>query len=194
MGLGGYRAARSDAEHYASERRREQTEVRDIPAAEAREVTDVLGAYGVSAEAAAPVVRALKQRPEAWIDFMMRFELGLEKPDPKRALVSAATIAGAYIAGGLIPLAPYFIVGTAARALAVSVACTLLALFVFGYVKGQFTGARPVQSALQTALVGGLAAAAAFGIARAITPRRTAGSPTNTSFQRSLPGMRRSSS
>lgn len=169
MGLGGYLAARSDAEHYASERHREQTEVRDIPAAEATEVADVLALYGVSEEAAAPVVRALKERPEAWIDFMMRFELGLEKPDPKRALVSAATIAGAYIAGGLIPLAPYFIVGTAARALAVSVACTLLALFVFGYVKGQFTGARPVQSALQTALVGGLAAAAAFGIARAIS-------------------------
>jgi VIT1/CCC1 family predicted Fe2+/Mn2+ transporter len=169
MGLGGYLAARSDAEHYDSVRRREQAEVRDIPAAEAREVGDVLASYGVSAEAAAPVVRALKERPDAWIDFMMRFELGLEKPDPKRALVSAATIAGAYIAGGLIPLAPYFIVATAARALTVSVACTLLALFVFGYVKGQFTGAGPVQSALQTALVGGLAAAAAFGIARAIS-------------------------
>jgi VIT1/CCC1 family predicted Fe2+/Mn2+ transporter len=168
MGLGGYLAARSDAEHYASERRREQAEVRDIPAAEVKEVTDVLGSYGVSDEAAAPVVRALKERPEAWVDFMMRFELGLEKPDPKRARVSAATIAGAYIAGGLIPLAPYFVVGAAARALAVSVACTLTALFVFGYVKGHFTGARPIRSALQTALVGGLAAAAAFGIARAI--------------------------
>ena len=87
------------------------------------------------------MVRALKERPEAWVDFMMRFELGLEKPDPKRALVSAATIAGAYIAGGLIPLAPYFIFAAAARALAVSVAFTLLALFVFGYVKGHFTGA-----------------------------------------------------
>jgi VIT1/CCC1 family predicted Fe2+/Mn2+ transporter len=168
MGLGGYLAARSDAEHYASERRREQAEVRDMPAAEVKEVTDVLGSYGVSDEAAAPVVRALKERPEAWVDFMMRFELGLEKPDSKRARVSAATIAGAYIAGGLIPLAPYFVVGAAARALAVSVACTLIALFVFGYVKGHFTGARPIRSALQTALVGGLAAAAAFGIARAI--------------------------
>jgi vacuolar iron transporter family protein len=169
MGLGGYLAARSDAEHYASERRREQAEVRDIPEAEAKEVTDVFGSYGVSAEAAAAVVRALQERPEAWIDFMMRFELGLEKPDPKRALVSAATIAGAYIAGGLIPLAPYFIFARAARALAVSVAFTLLALIVFGYVKGHFTGARPVRGALQTALVGGLAAAAAFGIARAIS-------------------------
>ena len=169
MGLGGYLAARSDAEHYASERRREQAEVRDIPAAETREVTQVLESYGVSAEAAAPVVRALKEQPEAWVDFMMRFEVGLEKPDPKRALVSAATIAGAYITGGLIPLAPYFIVATAGRALAVSVACTLLALFVFGYVKGHFTGAGPIRSALQTTLVGGLAAAAAFGIARAIS-------------------------
>jgi len=169
MGLGGYLAARSDAEHYDSERRREEMEVRDIPAAEASEVADVLASYGVSAEAAAPVVRALRERPEAWIDFMMRFELGLEKPDPKRALISAGTIAGAYIAGGLIPLAPYFVVAPAARALAVSVGCTLLALFLFGYIKGQFTGARPIRSALQTALVGGLAAAAAFGIARAIS-------------------------
>jgi vacuolar iron transporter family protein len=168
MGLGGYLAARSDAEHYDSERRREQDEVRDIPAAETREVTDLLVAYGVSAEAAAPLVRALQERPEAWIDFMMRFELGLETPDPRRALVSAATIAGAYVAGGLIPLAPYFLFAAAARALAVSVAFTLLALFVFGYVKGHFTGAGPIRSALQTALVGGLAAAAAFGIAHAI--------------------------
>ena len=169
MGLGGYLAARSDAEHYASERLREQTEVRQIPEAEAKEVSDVFASYGVSAEDAAPVVSALRARPEAWVDFMMRFELGLEAPDPKRALVSAATIAGAYIAGGLIPLAPYFIFSAAARALAVSVAFTLVALFVFGFVKGHFTGARPIRSALQTALVGGLAAAAAFGIARAIS-------------------------
>ena len=130
---------------------------------------DVLGSYGVSAEAAAPVVRALKARPEAWIDFMMRFELGLETPDPKRALRSATTIAGAYVVGGLFPLVPYFLLATAARALAVSVAVTLLALFVFGYVKGHFTGAGPMRSALQTAIVGGIAAAAAFGIARAIS-------------------------
>jgi len=169
MGLGGYLAARSDAEHYASERRREQTEVATIPEVEATEVLELFGTYGVSEEAADPVVRRLRERPEAWVDFMMRFELGLEKPDPKRALVSAATIAGAYIAGGLIPLAPYFIFPTAARALLVSVAFTLVALFLFGFVKGHFTGAPPVRSALQTALVGGLAAAAAFGIARAIS-------------------------
>jgi hypothetical protein len=106
MGLGGYLAARSDAEHYASERLREQTEVRQIPEAEAREVSDVFASYGVSAEDAAPVVSALRARPEAWVDFMMRFELGLEAPDPKRALVSAATIAGAYIAGGPLHRSP----------------------------------------------------------------------------------------
>jgi len=169
MGLGGYLAARSDAEHYASEWRREEAEVRDVPAVEMKEVADILTTYGVGADEAAPIVRALAARPDAWVEFMMRFELGLEKPDPKRALVSALTIAGAYVAGGLIPLAPYFVVSRAASALAASVGITLVALGVFGYVKGHFTGARPVRSALQTTLVGGLAAAAAFAIARAIS-------------------------
>jgi VIT1/CCC1 family predicted Fe2+/Mn2+ transporter len=168
MGLGGYLAARSDAEHYASERLREQAEVREIPAAESREVVELLGGYGIGAEAAAPLVQALQARPEAWVDFMMRFELGLEEPDPKRAVVSAATIAGAYVAGGLIPLAPYFFIASAPRALLFSVVCTLVALFAFGYVKGRFTGAPQLRSALQTTLVGGLAAAAAFAIASAI--------------------------
>jgi vacuolar iron transporter family protein len=169
MGLGGYLAARSDAEHYASEYQREQAEIRDIPAAEMKEVTDIFRGYGISAEDAAPIVHALKARPDAWVDFMMRFELGLEKPDPQRAFRSALTIAGSYVAGGLIPLAPYFVVPVATRALLISVAVTVLALFVFGYIKGQFIGARPARSAVQTALVGGVAAAAAFGIARAIS-------------------------
>jgi VIT1/CCC1 family predicted Fe2+/Mn2+ transporter len=98
----------------------------------------------------------------------MRFELGLEEPDPRRALRSALTIAGAYIAGGFIPLAPYLFSSTARAALSLSVVVTLIALTLFGYVKGHFTGASPARSALQTALIGGLAAAAAFGIARAI--------------------------
>ncbi len=168
MGLGGYLAARSDAEHYASERRREEREVREMPEAEAKEVADVLESYGISGAAADAVVGALKARPGGWVDFMMRFELGLEQPDPRRALISAATIAGAYVAGGLVPLGPYFLFATASRALAASVAGTLLALFLFGYVKGQFTGSGPLRSALQTVLVGGLAAAAAFAIARLI--------------------------
>jgi VIT1/CCC1 family predicted Fe2+/Mn2+ transporter len=169
MGLGGYLAARSDAEHYASERVREETEVREKPAVEADEVTEVFRTYGLTAEESAPVVAALRQRPEAWVDFMMRFELGLEKPDPRRALTSALTIAFAYVAGGLIPLAPYLVLSTTRPALALSVVVTLVALAVFGYVKGHFTGALPARSALQTAMIGGLAAAAAFGIARAIS-------------------------
>ena len=168
MGLGGYLAAKSDAEHYASERIREELEVREKPGVEAEEVRQVLQSYGLTAEASTPIVDAFKERPEAWVDFMMRFELGLEKPDPRRALVSALTIAGAYIAGGFIPLGPYLIAASAKAALTVSVAVTLVALALFGSVKGHFTGTSPVRSGLQTVLIGGLAAAAAFAIAKAI--------------------------
>ncbi len=169
MGLGGYLAAKSDSEHYASERRRERLEVKEKPGEEKAEVRDVFRAYGLTDEESAPVVMALASRPEAWVDFMMRFELGLEKPDPGRALKSAATIGGSYIAGGFVPLLPYMILANATSALMFSVAVTLLALLVFGYIKGTFTGARPLKSALQTMLIGGVAAAAAFGIARAIS-------------------------
>jgi VIT1/CCC1 family predicted Fe2+/Mn2+ transporter len=169
MGLGGYLAARSDAEHYASERAREQKEVAEVPEVEKNEVADVFRAYGLTDEQSAPIVRALRDRPEAWADFMMKFELGLERPDPKRALKSALTIAGAYFAGGLIPLAPYILMKTAPAALNASVIITLIALLIFGYIKGTFTGAKPLKSALQTALIGGLAASAAFGIAKAIS-------------------------
>lgn len=169
MGLGGYLAARSDAEHYVSERRREALEVKEKTEAEKAEVRDILIAYGLSEEESRPVVEALSKRPEAWIDFMMRFELGLEKPDPRRALTSAVTIALSYIVGGLIPLSPYIFLPVARTALLVSVVATLLALLIFGYIKGHFTGTHPVRSGIQTALIGGLAAAAAFLIARAVS-------------------------
>ncbi len=169
MGLGGYLAAKSDAEHYASERLREEQEVREKADIEKAEVAEVFQSYGLTAEESAPIVEALSRRPDAWVDFMMRFELGLEEPDPKRALTSALTIAGAYIAGGLIPLSPYILLSHVQTALLVSVVATLIALTLFGYVKGRFTGTRPVRSALQTVLIGGLAAAAAFLIARAIS-------------------------
>ncbi len=169
MGLGGYLAARGDAEHYASERVREEEETRTKPEAEEEEVAKVFESYGLGPAESAPIVKALRANPTAWVDFMMRFELGLEAPDPKRALTSALTIAGAYIVGGMIPLSPYILIATAHSALLVSVAVTLVALFVFGYVKGRFTGAGPVKSAIQTAVIGGLAATAAFLIARAIT-------------------------
>ncbi len=168
MGLGGYLAARSDAEHYENERRREQREVREKPQAEASEVFEVLEGYGVKSEAAAPLVEALQRNPDGWVDFMMRFELGLERPDPRRALRSAVTIGGAYVLGGLIPLWPYMLFPRATKALTVSSVVTVVALLAFGYVKGRFTGAPPARSALQTALIGGLAAGVAFLIAQAI--------------------------
>ena len=168
MGLGGYLAGRSDAEHYASEREREHREVRETPAVEAREVGDIFRGYGLSDDEVAPILRAFREKPQEWIDFMMRFELGLEKPEPGRALRSAVTIGGAYALGGLIPLGPYILLHEASTALTVSIGVTLAALAVFGFVKGRFTGARPWKSAFQTTLIGGVAAAVAFAIARAV--------------------------
>jgi len=169
MGLGGYLAAKSDADHYASELRREEREVEEIPEEEAREVLEVFTSYGLTVEESIPIVDSLRQRPRQWVDFMMRFELGLEQPDPGRALRSAITIAGAYIVGGLIPLAPYMIVHTLRTALLASVVATLIALLIFGYVKGRYTGIPPLRSAIRTAVIGGLAAAAAFAIAQLVS-------------------------
>lgn len=169
MGLGGYLAARSEAEHYASEVRRERLEIQEKPEAELAEVRQVFERFGLAPEESERVARTLSTRPDAWVDFMMRFELGLEEPDPRRALRSALTIAVSYVMGGLIPLAPYMFTATASAALVPSVVVTLIALVVFGYVKGRFTGTVPWRSAMQTAVIGGLAAAAAFGIARAIS-------------------------
>jgi len=168
MGLGGYLAAKSDAEHYVSERAREELEVREKPAIEKAEVREVFQSYGLTAEESEPIVEALSKRPGAWVDFMMRNELGIEKPDPRRALTSSLTIAGAYIAGGFVPLGPYFLSSSARIGLPFSVVATLVALTVFGYIKGHFTGTGPLRSAIQTVLIGGLAAAAAFGIAKVI--------------------------
>jgi vacuolar iron transporter family protein len=168
MGLGGYLAARGDAEHYEQEREREEREVREIPEEEKAEVSRVFHAYGMTPEQSVPVVEALSQHPKAWVDFMMRFELGLEEPNPRRAVTSAATIAGAYIAGGFIPLSPYIALSSASRGLELSAAVTLVALGIFGYIKGRFTGTRPLRSASQTVVIGGLAAAAAFMLAKLI--------------------------
>ena len=169
MWLGGYLAGKSDVEHYASERRREELEVVEKPEIEVAEVREILESYGLTAEESIPIVDKLRRRPEAWVDFMMRFELGLDKPDPRRALQSAVTIGGAYIVGGLIPLSPYVLSAHAHAALKVSVGVTLTALAVFGYIKGRYTGTKPIRAAMQTVLIGGLAAAAAFLIAHAIS-------------------------
>jgi vacuolar iron transporter family protein len=166
MGLGGYLAARSDAEHFANEKLREEREVLAVPDVEELEVAAVFQHYGLTNAEIAPILRAFRNNHPAWVDFMMRFELGLEEPDPGRALWSALTIAGAYIAGGLIPLSPYMVISSTQSALLVSILVTLVALLAFGYVKGRFTGTRPWRSAAQTMLIGGVAATAAFLIAR----------------------------
>ena len=168
MGLGGYLAARTDAEHFISERVREEREVEELPETEASEVADVLRSYGLEDDKVMTVVNSIRADKKRWVDFMMRFELGLEEPDPKRASRSAFTIALSYIAGGLVPLTPYFLFHSVKTALLGSVVVTLLALLVFGYIKGRFTTARPFRSAFQTLMVGGLAAAAAFVIAKAM--------------------------
>jgi len=169
MGLGGYLAARGDAEHYRHELDRERDEIQRIPEAEAREVSDIFRTYGLSDAESTSVVQSLRQRPKDWVAFMMRFELGLEEPNPARAWKSALTIALSYVAGGLIPLSAYLFVADARAALRLSVIATLIALAIFGSVKGKFTGVPVWRSGLQTTVIGGLAAAAAFLIARSIS-------------------------
>ena len=169
MGLGGFLAARGDAEHYAQEQVREEQEIVSIPDAEAQEVRDIFQGYGLSAGECATVVDSLRQRPKDWVAFMMRFELGLERPDPSRAWKSALTIALAYIVGGIIPLSAYLLFSDAHTALRLSIFVTLMALAIFGGVKGRFTGTPVLRGALQASVIGGLAAAAAFAIARWIS-------------------------
>jgi VIT1/CCC1 family predicted Fe2+/Mn2+ transporter len=166
MGLGGYLAAKTDAEHFAAERHREYEEIKELPDVEIAEVSNILRSYGLTEDQAATVTTSICADDKRWVDFMMRFELGLEEPDPKRAGRSALTIALSYIAGGMVPLSPYFFSKSAQQGLLVSVIVTLIALFFFGYVKGRFTTTHPFRSAWQTVFVGGLAAAAAFLIAK----------------------------
>ena len=166
MGLGGYLAAKTEIEHYLAERRREIQETKEKPLHEEREVADIFKTYGLTETQIEPVVRHFRQNPKQWVDFMMRFELGLERPDAKRGRNSALTIALSYIAGGLIPLSPYIVLHDPLGSLEVSIFLTVTALFVFGYVKGQFTTKRPFRAGLETAVIGALAAAAAFFIAR----------------------------
>ncbi len=169
MGLGGYLAARTDFEHYNAELAREYREIREIPEAEEREIATVIEGYGLTPEQASPVVSAIRSDPKRWVDFMMRYELGLEEPDPRRALRSAIAIALSYIIGGLIPLSPYMLMASVRTALWFSVVVTLAALFAFGYTKGRLTGIHPLKGGLRTVIIGGLAAAAAFGMARLIS-------------------------
>jgi predicted membrane protein (TIGR00267 family) len=169
MGLGGFLSGRTDIEHYEIEREREVRETEDVPEKERREVADILANFGVSEEQVPQVVEAISEDRQKWVEFMMRFELGLEKPDPRRALQSALTIGLSYALSGFIPLSPYILIGSVQSALYASTIVTLLALLIFGFIKGKIVGVTPTKSALQTFVVGGLAAAAAFGIARLIS-------------------------
>jgi vacuolar iron transporter family protein len=166
MGLGGFLAARTDAEHYQNELQRELRETRELPAKERAEVEEVFEGFGLTPEQIHPIATTITADETRWVDFMMKFELNLEPPDPSRAVRSASTIAASYIVGGLIPLAPYFTAQNLDNALIASVAVTLTALFVFGSIKARFTGIPVWRGGVQTTLIGGLAAAAAFGIAR----------------------------
>lgn len=168
MGLGGYLAARTEAQHYKSEYRREMRETVESPDEERREVHTILTEQGLEPHLADSVVEALSRDRTKWVDFMMRFELGLEKPNAGRAPVSAVTIGLSYVAGGLVPLVPYMLIDDVPSALRISAIVTLGALALFGGVKGWLTGVKPVVSALQTMLIGGLAAGVAFLIARAV--------------------------
>jgi VIT1/CCC1 family predicted Fe2+/Mn2+ transporter len=166
MGLGGYLAARGDAEHYISEKKREEREVIERTHDEEEEIYEIFEQYSVPRPNVTPVLEALKQNPSAWVDFMMRFELGLEEPPPNRAHRSAITIALSYVAGGMVPLLPYMLVSDNLLALQLSIVITLAALAVFGALKGKIVGTGWIRSAIQTILIGGAAAAAAYVLAR----------------------------
>jgi VIT1/CCC1 family predicted Fe2+/Mn2+ transporter len=169
MGLGGYLAARTDREHYLNEFEREHREIIEVPDREKEEVAEVLRHWGIPENAIKPTVESISQDPDKWVEFMMKHELGLEEPNPKRARNSSVTIGLSYVVGGFIPLSPYIFIHYANTALYVSVIVTLIALFIFGYVKGKFTGSKPIKSAWQTTLVGGIAAGAAFLIANLVS-------------------------
>jgi VIT1/CCC1 family predicted Fe2+/Mn2+ transporter len=165
MGLGGYLAARTDTDHYASERAREEEESRIYPDREKWEVAAILHRYGVRGEVLRQAVESIASDRKKWVDFMMRFELELSEPDPNRAARSAATIGGAYVVGGMIPLAPYMIFSTTRPALLLSCSLTGVALFGFGWLKARATGLPPLRGALQTLAIGGVAATVAYLVA-----------------------------
>lgn len=169
MGLGGYLAAKTDIEHFDAEVARERREIAEVPHREVAEVESVMRGFGLEGEPLERVVTAITADRDRWVEFMMRFELGIERPDPRRAFTSAFTIGGAYIVGGLVPLVPYMLVPTVPDAMVWSVISTGVALLAFGAIKGRFTGMNLVRSAVQTLVVGGLAAGAAFGLAHAFS-------------------------
>jgi VIT1/CCC1 family predicted Fe2+/Mn2+ transporter len=168
MGLGGYLAGKTEADHYQSELRREYEEVETVPQQEKEEVRAFFGNLGLSEEVQEQAVEEMTKDKEKWVQFMMKYELGLDKPDPKRAHKSALNIGVSYIIGGIVPLSPYFFISQPIDALKLSAVVTLLCLFAFGYFKSKITGINPWAGALRVTLIGAIAAGAAFGVARLI--------------------------
>ncbi|HKO79592.1 MAG TPA: VIT1/CCC1 transporter family protein [Chitinophagaceae bacterium] len=166
MGLGGYLAGKTEIDHYQSELKREYEEVEAVPDIEKKEVKTFFANIGLSEEIQEKAAEEISRDKKQWVDFMMKHELGLDKPDPRRATKSALNIGLSYAAGGLVPLSPYFFVDTPAEGLRISAALTLLFLFIFGFFKSKITGLNPWLGAIRVTLIGALAAGAAFGVAK----------------------------
>jgi len=169
MGLGGFLAGRTELDHYNSELKREYEEVKRVPEQEKMEVKEVFAGFGISEALQTQIADEMAKDEDKWVDFMMRYELGLEKPNANRATKSAITIGVSYVVGGVIPLSPYFFIDNSQEALYYSCGVTLVCLFVFGYFKSKFTGQAPFTGALKVVVIGALAAAAAFVMAKVIT-------------------------
>ena len=165
MGLGGYLSGKTEQDHYKNEVRREHFEVENLRNKEIEETKEFFASIGLSKEVQEQATQEISQDNDRWVDFMMKYELGLDKPDPKRATKSALNIGLSYIVGGIIPLAPYFFSEDNMVALKYSAIATLICLFVFGYFKSKATGVNPLQGALRVTIIGAVAAAAAFGVA-----------------------------
>jgi VIT1/CCC1 family predicted Fe2+/Mn2+ transporter len=170
MGLGGFLAGQTSIEHYDSELKREYEEVARVPEIEKQEVMDIFATYGIKESTQKIIVEELSADTDKWVEFMMRYELGLEKPEANRATISALTIGLAYIGGGIVPLLPYFFTNTPIHGLEFSAVVTVICLFLFGYYKAYMTGQKPIPGAIKMTLIGALAAGAAFLIARLISP------------------------
>ncbi len=168
MGLGGYLAGQTEVDHYNAELRREYTEVEFLPEKEKEEVREFFESLGLSRDVQDKAVTELTKDKDQWVNFMMKYELGLDKPDEKRARKSAFNIGASYIVGGLVPLLPYFFVDTTFEGLEMSAVITLICLFCFGYFKSKMTGVAPISGAFKVMLIGALAASAAYAIARLI--------------------------
>ena len=166
MGLGGYLAGKTEQDHYASEVKREFYEVENLRHMEIKETKEFFANIGLSEAVQNQATEEIAQDKKRWVDFMMKYELGLEKPDPKRATKSALNIGLSYIVGGIIPLSPYFFIPNSTEALKISVVATLICLFTFGYFKSKYTGVNKLSGALRVTMIGAIAAAAAFGVAK----------------------------